>query len=55
MDTDGSLNISYNEWRDYLFYAPSHDINELIKYWRHSSAVSFLEIILTKLYVDSRK
>ncbi|KAK6627392.1 hypothetical protein RUM44_009869 [Polyplax serrata] len=40
MDTDGSLNISYNEWRDFLFYAPSHDIQELIKYWRHSSAVS---------------
>ncbi|EEB19211.1 conserved hypothetical protein [Pediculus humanus corporis] len=38
MDTDGSLNISYNEWRDFLFYAPSHDIQELIKYWRHSSA-----------------
>ncbi|KAL0280435.1 UNVERIFIED_CONTAM: hypothetical protein PYX00_001724 [Menopon gallinae] len=38
MDTDGSLNISYNEWRDFLLYAPSHDIEELIKYWRHSSA-----------------
>lgn len=38
MDTDGSLNVSYNEWRDFLLYAPSHDVKELIKYWRHSSA-----------------
>lgn len=23
MDQDGSLNISYNEWRDFLLLAPS--------------------------------
>ncbi|KAK7867010.1 hypothetical protein R5R35_006873 [Gryllus longicercus] len=37
MDQDGSLNISFDEWRDYLLYAPSTDIIELIKYWRHST------------------
>lgn len=36
MDKDGSLNISYNEWRDFLLYAPTTDIHELIEYWRHS-------------------
>ncbi|KAJ8667299.1 hypothetical protein QAD02_008961 [Eretmocerus hayati] len=35
MDKDGSLNISFNEWRDFLLYAPSNDIHELIRYWRH--------------------
>lgn len=37
MDQDGSLEISFNEWRDFLLYAPSTDIHELIHYWRHST------------------
>ncbi|XP_043506209.1 calcium-binding mitochondrial carrier protein SCaMC-2 isoform X1 [Polistes fuscatus] len=37
MDKDGSLNISFNEWRDFLLYAPSTNIHELIQYWRHST------------------
>ncbi|XP_075160802.1 short Calcium-binding Mitochondrial Carrier isoform X1 [Haematobia irritans] len=37
MDQDGSLNISYNEWRDFLLLAPSSDIHDLIKFWRHST------------------
>lgn len=37
MDRDGSLNISFDEWRDYLMYAPCTNIHELIKYWRHST------------------
>lgn len=49
MDTDGSLNISFNEWRDFLLYAPSHDIGELIKYWRHSSAVSDILLLRTEV------
>ncbi|XP_037899016.1 calcium-binding mitochondrial carrier protein SCaMC-3 isoform X3 [Glossina fuscipes] len=41
MDTDGSLNISFNEWRDFLLLAPSSDIHDLIKFWRHSTAVAY--------------
>ncbi|XP_024936609.1 calcium-binding mitochondrial carrier protein SCaMC-2 isoform X2 [Cephus cinctus] len=37
MDQDGSLNISFNEWRDFLLYAPSTNIHEIILYWRHST------------------
>ncbi|KAK0084209.1 hypothetical protein PV325_007456 [Microctonus aethiopoides] len=37
MDQDGSLSINFNEWRDFLMYAPSDDIHELIKYWRHTT------------------
>ncbi|XP_077300894.1 short Calcium-binding Mitochondrial Carrier [Arctopsyche grandis] len=37
MDQDGSLNISYDEWRDYLLLAPSTDIHGLIYFWRHST------------------
>jgi solute carrier family 25 (mitochondrial phosphate transporter), member 23/24/25/41 len=37
MDVDGSLNISFDEWRDFLLLAPSTDIHDLISYWRHST------------------
>ncbi|XP_050360880.1 calcium-binding mitochondrial carrier protein SCaMC-2 [Nymphalis io] len=37
MDQDGSLNISYDEWRDYLLLAPATDIHALIHFWRHST------------------
>ncbi|XP_047524277.1 calcium-binding mitochondrial carrier protein SCaMC-2 isoform X1 [Pieris napi] len=37
MDQDGSLNISYDEWRDYLLLAPATDIHALISFWRHST------------------
>ncbi|XP_014261718.1 calcium-binding mitochondrial carrier protein SCaMC-1-B isoform X2 [Cimex lectularius] len=41
MDTDGSLEISFNEWRDFLLYAPYSNIHDLIHYWRHHA---FLDI-----------
>lgn len=37
MDQDHSLNISYDEWRDFLLMAPSTDLHDLIKFWRHST------------------
>lgn len=37
MDQDGSLTISFDEWRDFLLLAPTTDLRELIDYWRHST------------------
>ena len=37
VDQDGSLIVSYDEWRDFLLLAPSSDIHGLIKVWRHST------------------
>lgn len=37
MDQDGSLTISYDEWRDFLMLAPVSDIQGLLTYWRHST------------------
>jgi len=37
MDTDGTLDITFDEWRNYLLYAPSTDIRDIIGYWRHST------------------
>lgn len=46
MDQDGSLNISFNEWRDFLLLAPSDNIHDLIKYWRHSTVSVFIHSYL---------
>lgn len=50
MDQDGSLNITYDEWRDYLLYAPTTDIRGLITYWRHSTVSFYFQILLLFLY-----
>ncbi|BES98738.1 Mitochondrial carrier protein [Nesidiocoris tenuis] len=39
MGQDGSLEISFNEWRDFLLYAPYTNIHDLIRYWRHSTRI----------------
>lgn len=45
MDSDKSLNISYDEWRDYLLLAPSTDLHDILKFWRHSTVCSLLIIL----------
>ncbi|XP_030238267.1 calcium-binding mitochondrial carrier protein SCaMC-1-B isoform X1 [Drosophila navojoa] len=65
MDKDGSLNISFNEWRDFMLLAPSTDIHDLIKFWRHSTAgvqgwlmsvmlllAKYVKLPDTELYLD---
>ncbi|XP_055620951.1 calcium-binding mitochondrial carrier protein SCaMC-2 isoform X2 [Toxorhynchites rutilus septentrionalis] len=49
MDKDGSLNISFDEWRDFLLLAPSSDIHELVKYWRHSTNLRYNEAYLAMI------
>ncbi|KAG5682049.1 hypothetical protein PVAND_011437 [Polypedilum vanderplanki] len=43
MDKDGSLQISFNDWRDFMLLAPSSDLHELLKYWRHSTFMDRLQ------------
>lgn len=37
--------ISYDEWRDFLLLAPSHDIHHIINFWRHSTYLDVSEDI----------
>lgn len=41
MDKDGSLTISFDEWRNYLMFNPSSKLEDIFKYWRHAT---FLDI-----------
>ena len=34
---DNSLDISYEEWRDYLLFHPSAELNDIINSWRHNT------------------
>ena len=40
MDKDGSLEISFNQWRDFLLFHPTTDLREIIQYWRHSTVTT---------------
>lgn len=33
---DGTVSISFEEWRDYLILHPATEITELMTYWKHS-------------------
>lgn len=35
--TDNSLDISYEEWRDYLLFHPSAELTDIINSWRHNT------------------
>ncbi|XP_076057885.1 mitochondrial adenyl nucleotide antiporter SLC25A23-like isoform X2 [Oratosquilla oratoria] len=37
MDKDGTLDISFDEWRDYLLFHPSANLHDIIMYWRHAT------------------
>ncbi|XP_003742296.1 calcium-binding mitochondrial carrier protein SCaMC-2 [Galendromus occidentalis] len=39
MDTDGSLTINYEEWRDYLLFHPASNLHDIISLWRHHSTI----------------
>ncbi|XP_043541712.1 calcium-binding mitochondrial carrier protein SCaMC-2-like isoform X2 [Chiloscyllium plagiosum] len=37
MDTNGTMTIDWNEWRDYHLLHPADNIPEIILYWKHST------------------
>jgi len=43
IDDDNSLDISFEEWRDYLMFHPSSNIDDIIEYWRKESYLSHLD------------
>ncbi|XP_025162837.1 calcium-binding mitochondrial carrier protein SCaMC-2 isoform X2 [Harpegnathos saltator] len=45
MDQDGSLNISFDEWRDFLLYAPSTTLRDIVEYWHHATYMDIGEDI----------
>nr|XP_020471618.1 calcium-binding mitochondrial carrier protein SCaMC-1-like [Monopterus albus] len=39
MDIDGTMMVDWNEWREHFLLYPAHDLEEIIRYWKHSSVL----------------
>ncbi|KAI1882914.1 hypothetical protein AGOR_G00239800 [Albula goreensis] len=39
IDIDGSMTVDWNEWREHFLFNPATNIQEIIRYWKHSSVL----------------
>ncbi|CAM5134936.1 unnamed protein product [Eretmochelys imbricata] len=39
IDADGTMSVDWNEWRDHFLFNPATDIEEIIRYWKHSTVL----------------
>lgn len=37
MDIDGTMVVDWNEWREHFLLCPAHNLEEIIRYWKHST------------------
>ena len=40
IDADGTMSVDWNEWRDHFMFNPATDIEEIVRYWKHSTVSS---------------
>ncbi|XP_051021712.1 calcium-binding mitochondrial carrier protein SCaMC-1-like [Acomys russatus] len=45
MDSDGSMTIDWDEWRDFFFFHPAKNINDIVRFWKHSTIIDIGESI----------
>jgi len=43
IDANNSLDISFEEWRDYLLFHPSSNLNDILEFWRQESYLNQLD------------
>jgi len=48
---DNSLDISFEEWRDYLLFHPSAELHDIITHWRHNSVSLFFHYTYTRTLI----
>ncbi|XP_058515735.1 mitochondrial adenyl nucleotide antiporter SLC25A24 isoform X1 [Ochotona princeps] len=39
IDADGTMTVDWNEWRDYFLFNPATDIEEIVRFWKHSTGI----------------
>uniref|UniRef100_UPI003AAF6381 mitochondrial adenyl nucleotide antiporter SLC25A24-like isoform X1 n=1 Tax=Centroberyx gerrardi TaxID=166262 RepID=UPI003AAF6381 len=39
MDIDGTMMVDWNEWREHFLFNPAHNLDDIIRYWKHSSVL----------------
>ncbi|XP_072297453.1 mitochondrial adenyl nucleotide antiporter SLC25A24-like [Eucyclogobius newberryi] len=43
MDIDGTMMVDWNEWREHFLFCPAHNLEEIIRYWKHSTVLDLGE------------
>ncbi|XP_064416065.1 mitochondrial adenyl nucleotide antiporter SLC25A24 isoform X2 [Latimeria chalumnae] len=39
IDADGTMTVDWNEWREHFLFNPATNLQEIIRYWKHSSVL----------------
>ncbi|XP_033961237.1 mitochondrial adenyl nucleotide antiporter SLC25A24-like [Pseudochaenichthys georgianus] len=39
MDINGTMMVDWNEWREHFLLCPAHNLEEIIRHWKHSSVL----------------
>ncbi|XP_064194633.1 mitochondrial adenyl nucleotide antiporter SLC25A24-like [Anguilla rostrata] len=39
IDVDGTMTVDWNEWREHFLFNPATNIQEIIRYWKHSTVL----------------
>lgn len=39
IDIDGTMTVDWNEWREHFLFNPATNLEEIIRYWKHSSVL----------------
>ncbi|XP_028917865.1 calcium-binding mitochondrial carrier protein SCaMC-1 [Ornithorhynchus anatinus] len=37
MDADGTMSVDWNEWRDHFLFNPAANLEEIVRFWKHST------------------
>lgn len=37
IDMDGTMTVDWNEWREHFLLNPATNLQEIIRYWKHST------------------
>ncbi|XP_078114570.1 mitochondrial adenyl nucleotide antiporter SLC25A24 [Sander vitreus] len=39
IDVDGTMTLDWNEWREHFLFNPATDLQEIIRFWKHSTVL----------------
>lgn len=55
IDADGTMTVEWNEWRQHFLFNPATDLQEIIRYWKHSTVNSWTILWLVWFDIWHRK